>query len=307
MKYEINYYAKDNNLIKENVELIEIETNKRKNSYNNVKYMQFNNKKGYLKCSDSSSPTLDKFEFIICQLGKLLKINMAQTYLVKNNNKIIGIISEDVLKNGEKLEDINSCEFKSNIDMNNPEIINLINSIKKITGVNHKGSPVLDEEKLIPYMIELFPNVIKTITNDKINKICEDYYKMIILDLITGNLDRNRNNYAIIKDKESNYRFSPLFDNATISMPDMPSYLRNINGYLIDEKDIFMYMYQNHNDILKPILDKIKEVEKIKEFLDNITLDILDDSEKEWLYSRVITNIDKVNQLIIDMTKETED
>lgn len=260
-KVNITFY--DNTTeTKKDVLLQKVSDNSSLIGHNKPSAVYFDGKYGFFKnSSHTSKSVLDKYEYIICQLGKKLNIKMAETYKVYSDNNFTGIISESVLdSNDEKMflaKDI--YKLIQNPDTN---LINYINSIKQLALNNNRifkrsnndiwNIPNIDRDEDIDSVIEVFPTLIKKIEPDlhRQNEIIHDYYNMLMLDIITNNVDRNNNNYSLVLDSNNNFRFAHLFDNSTIHIPGLPDNKRRVNGFMIDRDKLLNALFKNHyNDI----------------------------------------------------------
>ncbi|MBR6505009.1 MAG: hypothetical protein IKT41_04815 [Clostridia bacterium] len=231
----------------------------------------FDGKFGFLKDSTyTSKSVLDKYEYIICQLGKMLGIKMAETYKVYFDNNFAGIISESVLDNNtEKM--FLAIDIDTLIQNPDKDLIAYINYIKQLYTTNNQvfhrtngdtwNIPTIDKDEDINTVIELFPNLIKRLESNPIkqNEIIQDYYNMIMLDIITNNVDRNSNNYGLILDKDNHFRFAGLFDNSTTYIPGLPSTKRRINGFMIDRDKLLTVLFKKHYHDIENITKSCSE------------------------------------------------
>jgi len=222
----------------------------------------FDGKYGFFKDSTyTSKSVLDKYEYIICQLGKKLNIKMAETYKVYSENAFNGIISQSVY-NIDKESMFLATDIPRLIQNPDEDLITYINSIKQLSANNtqvfHRNNgiswniPNIDNDDDINTVIELFPTLIKKLETNptKQNEIIQDYYNMIMLDIITNNVDRNNNNFALVLDEQGSFRFANLFDNSTIHIPGLPDNKRRINGFMVDRDKLLNVLFKNHyNDI----------------------------------------------------------
>lgn len=286
-------YISDNNEINVvDVDITQLENKDMLKSFNAPKYIKFGDKYGFLKISESTTPTLDKFEFIISRLGKELGMNIANTFVTLDEfNNITGVISESVLKENEILIEFGSNRLPQLFDIKNTEILELNSKLKSIP-VNI----TLENKEDIFFVLNIFPNIVESFAKpNEVDEIVNDYYKMLMFDLITGNQDRNRNNFAIIKDKEGNHRFSPLFDNSTINIKDKEQNFRNVFGFQIRDLDIFNYLLEYRRDIIDPILDRIEDEDYINNLISSIGEKILDEGQQQWINTRISSNIKGIN------------
>lgn len=243
----------------------------------------FLNKKGFLKNSNNSSKTLDKFEFLISIIGNKLGINMANTYIVRGQNE--GIISENVLLDDEELlmiSDLNNLlkDFFSVEELS--EYRSYLDKLNKIVSTNYTLSIAESTEDIIRN-INYLPILLSKMNLNKnlVDEITKSYIEMLYLDCLSGNKDRNMKNYGIIKTNDNQYRFCPLFDNSTISMPNIDDNYIGLNSILMDRDkvlDILRFLYPNIIDDLE------SKVIDYNEFI-NIQKNILDDNDIKWFDS----------------------
>ena len=248
--------------VKKEIDLIEATNSDSLIGHNKPIPVYFDGKFGFFKNSTyTSKSVLDKYEYIICQLGKKLNVKMAETYKVYSGNNFAGIISESIFDpKTEKMYLANNIsELIQNPDT---ELRNYLKTIKKLALDNdrvfHRDNgdvwhiPNIEDDNSIDVVLEAFPNIIGFLEPnlDRQNEIIHDYYNMIMLDIITNNVDRNNNNYGLVLDENNSIRFAHLFDNSTITIPGLPSNKRRVNGFMIDRDKLLKSLFQNHyNDI----------------------------------------------------------
>lgn len=144
------------------------------------------------------------------------------------------------------------------------------------------------------YSLEL---ILNSLNNQQL-KI--DFFKIMIFDFIIGNSDRHSNNWAIIKNKNNEEHFAPLYDNgsslcALIAEDEIDNFLGDDKlrfNALVDSKsktliridssvkkipshkDVLMYLHANHyNDtapFVKFVIQKLTE-ETISKILRSIS------------------------------------
>jgi len=301
------------NIINANIKVL----SKVDTSYNNVKKVTFGNKEGFYKNSaNTTSFSFDKFEFIIVQIGKMLNVKMAEVYKVKNGNVSLGIISENVCKDYETL--YMYSEITKFINKDNYEVKEVTKSLKdisrnkvKIKSNNHTYEiSVASSKNEIGLVLSSFLTIVNAlnINSDDKRRIREDYFKMIMLDFLTGNVDRSKNNYGLIISEYGEVNFAPLFDNATIDMPGFPNGYQQINGFLLKKSDLLNYLYANYYDDIKSITDTCV---KNRDTLNNKVFDLsskeLDTEEQSWFLSKFNQNLNMIIDKEISMHTELKD
>ena len=238
--------------------------------HNKPTFVQFgegDHREGYWKNSSKTSHSFfDKLEYIICQIGRKLGIKMATTYKVYDESGFCGIISQNVLNDNEQM--YLASQLKGLIQEPSDRLKNYISECNIIFQehlvefVSANGNvwniPVLDSEEDIEKILEAFPRVIIELepNKEKQLKIISDYYQMIMLDLITNNVDRSNNNYGIIIDEFRNIRFTPLFDNSTIRIPGIPNNGRRIYGTIVDRDKLLRVLFKSHYEYIKSIAER---------------------------------------------------
>lgn len=289
---QIKYIDKNFNQIIENLNMITSNTNEI-NSKNAPSKVIFNNKSGFYKKSSNTTVALDKFEYIINILGNKLGVNMANTYLIYDNDRFEGIISENVCKENERLIERGSNEFSEILNSHlgtNEEYIEIINVYRYL--FETYNDTVINNQEDIEKAIEVFPKIMQLLScsEQEIN----NYYKMLFFDIITGNLDRNNRNFGLIIGKE--IRFSPLFDNSTISIPNASYNNRIVHGFNIDQLDIYNYLMTNHFDAIEEIFNNCKDIENINNLITYCSKDLLSEKEYNWLTQRIMPHIKYIAQ-----------
>jgi len=274
----------------------------------NVKY---GNKNGFYKNSaNTSTSSLDKFEFIICQIGKMFNIKMAETYKVYSNNAYLGIISENVCNHHETLY------MYSRISkfINKEELKELIETLEKLgkkkATIKSKGNdykiPVVESPEDIKFVINSFLEVVKSlkISEEEQRSIRQDYFNMIMLDFIINNVDRNKNNYGLIISEYGEVSFSPLFDNSTIDIPSMPKGYQQINGFLINKNKLLDCLYTNYyEDIRYTTQTCLRNRETLSNKVYDLCSNELGISDQEWFFGTFNNNLN----MIVDKELNNED
>ena len=157
---------------------------------------------------------------------------------------------------------------------------------------------VLVPEEDIEKAISLFPKIMSLfqISDEQKQKIEQDYFNMLVLDSVIGNVDRVMDNYGVVQRKNGKIEFSPLFDNATITIPDIPQQYAKINSYLIDKSRIMDVLYEKYYDKIKPITSQILEHrDEYYKFIKDISQKELNESEQRWFVEDTFNkNLDRI-------------
>lgn len=277
--------------------------------YNAPKIVKYDGIIGYNKNSNNTTQSFDKFEYIICAFGKKLGVKMAETYKIYIDNNYMGIISEGIDKVGDiKYDASDLIKLRENNPNNFPidtsgydKIINEYKNLSNPNNIKMIGDSnyiVLDTTEDIEKAISLFPKIMSLfqISDEQKQKIEQDYFNMLVLDSVIGNVDRVMDNYGVVQRKNGKIEFSPLFDNATITIPDIPQQYAKINSYLIDKSRIMDVLYEKYYDKIKPITSQILEHrDEYYKFIKDISQKELNESEQRWFVEDTFNkNLDRI-------------
>ena len=221
----------------------------------------------------------------------------------------MGIISEGIDKLGDiKYDASDLIKLRENNPNNFPidtsgydKIINEYKNLSNPNNIKMIGDSnyiVLDTTEDIEKAISLFPKIMSLfqISDEQKQKIEQDYFNMLVLDSVTGNVDRVMDNYGVVQRKNGKIEFSPLFDNATITIPDIPQQYAKINSYLIDKSRIMDVLYEKYYDKIKPITSQILEHrDEYYKFIKDISQKELNESEQRWFVEDTFNkNLDRI-------------
>lgn len=315
MDVKLKYYVDEENREEKSTTMEVIESvGVGKNETQKVSY--FDGQTGFYKNSSlNTSGMLDDLEFFLSIVGKyVLGFDVAETLKVYDeNNNAIGIISKNVAKENESLMMFsNVCD--AIMENKNPELEVLYKQVVDMrnrtnqTFYNSKGEaferPVLEDEKDIMLVINMFPMSLDyiNIPEQEKEQIKKDYFKMIVFDLLINQADRNNSNYGIIHNNATKEtRFSTLFDNSTIHIPGIPENYCNLNGCLIDRKQMIFCLLNNYpeyvSDIINPLVDN-KEV--ILSKTEKVAQQELTPKEQEWFMPLFRKNINTMAEAVIE-------
>lgn len=279
-------------------------------SHNAPTNVNFANKNGFYKNSaNTSSASLDKFEYIICQIGKMFGVKMAETYKVSKGSNSLGIISENVCNPNESL-----CMYSQIIkllNVNNPNIQESIIKMQEINARSEKSdkyeTPMVEDVEDITTVIDSFLQVCDTlkISEEQKRRIRQDYFNMIMLDFVVNNVDRNKNNYGFIISEDGCVRFAPLFDNSTIAIPDMPKGYQQVNGFLINKQQLLNCLYTGYYDDIKVFTQHcVQNGTQILASVDNLCTEELSPGEQEWFLGEFTSNLHTVAKTEITKAEE---
>lgn len=246
--------------------------------------------KGYQKHTQ-----VDDLEIAICQVGKLLNIDIVEEYRVYNATKqkdsiiIRDIIDDDEFYDVENLKKrflklITSGKLKKEKWVDAAEQLKVANTKEDYKTIIDYGLNVL---KSLPSMLE-----------EDYQKIEKKYFDMLLFDSIINQSERNFKDYGILCDKETKrYSFAPLFDNV------FPSILKNndiiiINGITCNRYELIECLFYNYYDKIKDRVDSI--LNKKDKYLQNIDIILkynLDLSNYNMVLNNIITNLNYFERL----------
>ena len=281
------------NIITSNIEIL----SKSDVGHNAPLNVNFGNKNGYYKNSTSTSDSsFDKFEFVICQIGKMFNIKMAETYKVFSDNYYLGIISENVCNYNETLYMYSTISKFINKD--SEEIKKILAYLENLSSKEKDYKiPIVESPEDIQFVIDSFLQAVRLlkIPEEEQRKIRQDYFNMIILDFIVNNVDRAKDNYGLIINEYGEVRFAPLFDNSTIYVPKIPKGYQQINGFFIAKNNLLDCLYKNYYEDIKSITQTCLHN---RESLNNKVYDLcskeLDPEEQSWFLGTFNENLNMV-------------
>lgn len=264
---DIVYFDGEKEITKENVSIESIpynETYPGQNATNFVDFVKFDSGKlGFFK--KSSSSLWDLFEYIICQVGKKIGIQMSETYKVYDKNTFKGIISKvSYDSENEKMYSID--ELLHTIETPSSCLHSYFDDLKELSRLNRKEFkmpngktffiPIAQTEAEVDKALEAFPILIKELKKDKTQyePVIMDYYKMLMLDLITNNVDRTTSNFDIIEDNNGKIRFAPLFDNSQILIKGFPNDTCRVANFMIKREILLKILFMKHYQYIEPIV-----------------------------------------------------
>ena len=251
--------------------------------YNSPTIVKVNGVKGYKKRSINCE-AFDSFEYLISILGKLLNINVAETYCFDDGS----IFSKSVTNEDEDfitIEDISKI-----IPITDEEISEKQAFDKKLETIvyNDQNHYLAKNNEEIEFVINIFIRMINKMNIDNKDEIIRDYIKMCFFDCLTGNKDRVSCNFGLIKNGDE-YSFAPLFDSSTIAMPNVDDNLVQINNYYIDRNSLLDYIINKYPNYVEDLLNV--DTESIRGILEDISKKMLNENDKKWFDSMVTNNI----------------
>ncbi len=255
--------------------------------YNAPRKVRVNGVVGFRKKS-INCPTFDKFEYLIAQLGKMLGINVADTFLFDDGS----IFSRSVYEEGEEF--LTGEDLLKYVDISDQEVAEKRNFDSSLTTieVNGKKKYVAQTPEEIDYAVTFFIRIINKMNINNKEEIIRGFIRMLFLDILTGNKDRVFGNYGLIK-HGNDFSFAPLFDNSTISYPNIDDRYVQLNNYLIDRNSLYVYLLTNYSNYLRDIFDVDKDmvIEKMKELSDRVFFREEDLNNKKWFEDVVLRRL----------------
>lgn len=267
---------------------------------------------GFLKNSaNTSNAMLDDLEYYMYIIGKhIFDMDFANVSKAYDENGFVGTISENVAKENERLmmyseiittlaseqtEEIQQLAFKyKNLRENN------IKTFVKPNG-DSVTYPVLESEEDMVAAIDMFIETLDQLNISEENKkdIKEKYFQMIVFDLITGQKDRNSNNYGLLYNQVTKQmRFSPLFDNSTIHLPGIPENLCQINGFFMDKKQMMSVLLTHYGEYTSNIINSIVDnKDEIVKRSGDVAERVLTSKEKDWVMPIITDNINMLSEV----------
>lgn len=315
MEVKVQYYI-DENTFKEEETTIEVIENVGVGKNETSKISFLNGATGFYKNSSlNTNGMLDDLEFFLSIVGRyILNVDIADTLKVYDeNNNSIGIISKNVAKEKETLMMFSNIT-DAIAENKTPELEMLFNQVidmRKRTSQTFYHSnghpearPVLEEEKDIMLAINMFPMSLDyiNIPEEEKEQIKKDYFRMIVFDLLINQADRNNSNYGIIHNNETKEtRFSTLFDNSTIHIPGIPENYYNLNGCLIDRKQMISCLLDNYSEYVSDIINPIvNSQESILSRTEKVATGVLTEKEQEWFMPLFRNNLDTMKEITLE-------
>ncbi len=240
--------------------------------------------KGYYKKSRNNR-TFDSFEYLISILGKMLNIKVTDTYIFEDGS----IFSKSVIEENEEL--IMYMDLLKYVSVSEEEIYEVKTFNNKLEKIKLNGSStgyIINDFNDIDYAINIFIRIIKKLNLNNEEEVIKDYIRMCFLDCLTGNKDRTGGNFGLKKTPKG-FEFAALFDNSTISYPNVPDNLVGINMYYFDRKILMQYIIKNYPHYVEDIMSI--DFNKVRNDMNKLSGNILDNQEKNWFDNSVTDNI----------------
>lgn len=250
-----------------------------------------NNKiKGYLKMKDNG--LIDIIDLTISQIGKLLDVSVTDIYRVEDEKHNKGILSVDILNdkiisNKTIGEIINSHYNKVLTENTYPSWIRQLLSLP-----SSDDKQVISDEVSLKTLIELPLDIIyeeyKDMTQDDKDTYKKAYFKMLIFDYLTNQLDRNSENFGISITKENKVILSPLYDNGCVI--DTDNLEENTMRFMMkvcDRSAFIQVLFKYYFDEIKEFVIRCTQDREVMHKIDTIIDTYLDENDALW-YKGVI-------------------
>lgn len=265
-----------------------------------------NHIKGYLKMKDNN--LVDDADLAISQIGKLLNVFVTDIYRIEDNKHNQGILSVDIM-NEDTLE---SKTIGSIINKHYGKVLNqdhYSSWVKELMSLPDSGKETpLQDELSLKTLIELgftiifeeYPNM-----SDKEKKSYkQNYFKMLVFDFLTNQLDRNSENFGILILKDKRIQFAPLYDNGCVV--DYEHLNENSARFMMkicDKKAFIQVLFKYYFDEIKDFIEKMIGSKEIQAKIENIIDVYLDENDALWYKGIIDLNLKTLKKLYIEKTE----
>lgn len=197
---------------------------------------------GYFKNTDQIDRS-DDLEIVINYLGRLLGVEMAEEYRVFGpDGAPIGLFSRDAAANGGRFVEARSL-VQSLRERLRPEQLAHEAWIAQWIALsrrpafpdlpdNYEYRGETPQDCLSALLLPL--RVLKALGYAPEERFLQAYLRMICFDLCIGQTDRTLDNFGILAYDDGSCALAPLFDNATLEKPYLPSNLYSLCGVVLD-------------------------------------------------------------------------
>ena len=280
----------------------------------NLKEVLVNNtKKAYQKINSKSND----YELIISDIAYLLKINYASTYRVFDAKmEPQGTLHLSFTEKNERF--LNFEEVLRFVKEESPKFNlkqKLIEYHDRHIKMGLKTANTKDEYLgNIDYVLSLF-KALPDITEENIAELKKDYLNMKVFELLTNSLDNNLENIGLMVNKESlkkyTYRLSPSYNKYTTTIESLNENQTICNFYIVDKKELLIYLMKQHYDDIKELLSLISNNNEIlKELTRQVIKEHLEYEQYDKYTNQIESNIDMITNLVKskkEITPDTEE
>lgn len=209
-------------------------------------------------------------EIVLCQIGTVLGINMADTVCIYSNNNnfdldaIVSISAAqfpyEQFKCFREMRDELFLELQTGGIPFTPWIKRWEKIRKRKKFFEYGTYDVLaycdkDYSDTVEFAIQVSNLYCKQHSISLLN-FQYDYLKMLLFDIFCGQADRSPSNYGIVINQYSQTaKLAPLFDNATLNKPYMNADQVGLNHVILDRNKLIRVLYNIWNNEILDILN----------------------------------------------------
>ena len=248
----------------------------------------------------------DDLDIVNSEIADLLDISASKVYRIETNLNVIGVVNISVKDNSEQQVGMDLLINKV-IKLIKDRTIDLAPWLKSYFSLPiGDKSYILSSENDVVSAIEMGIKsicLLFKLNNDQIEKLKEDYIKMIYFDFISNNSNRGFNTYSIIANKDMSYKkLSPIYDyNNDIESKDY--YL--FNNVYIDKSALISTLYSKYYDYIKKVSKGLRDNSGL--YLESMNLIIdnnIDEINAIKVKNNYKTNVEVVKTLENSRSKE---
>ncbi len=255
----------------------------------------------YYRKDSRNTGNSDDIEMLINFIGRYLGVNMAyEERCLTLSGSAEALISRDVVKDDTQhfysmrevagfIADL-PCVEKSIIDKWRDEYrqLNCLAYPDCKDAFELRASKPTEVAMVIRYGL-LASSVLDKAGMIDLGEFRNDYFNMLFLDCLTGQVDRTLGNYGLIYDKQNNHiDFAPLFDNATLKKPYTEDGVCMINGYICDREMVFKELAA-YDDFLAIAAKALDKEDQLIGHLKKLSEVFLEESQKKLLFENLET------------------
>lgn len=145
------------------------------------------------------------------------------------------------------------------------------------------------------YCLEMILNSLST------NELKRDFFKIMIFDFIIGNSDRHSNNWAIIKTKDTQECFAPLYDNGSSLCALINEH--EIANYLSKDKLKLSSLVDSKSKTLVRINGNVKKIPTHKEVLQYLHDNYYENTRQFAEIAILKLNTEKIEEILYQVNK----
>lgn len=239
-----------------------------------------NNLIGYRKLT-SVVGQKNGIERILCQIGNVLKIPMADSLCIfsgGNTSYLDSTVSISVVQSSSE-KFVNFREMKDELFFDlQSGVISETSWIKRWKNIRKRKNELFDVHATsdndyndtVEFALQVSNLYCEKYSLSLLN-FQQDYIKMLLFDILCGQADRSASNYGIIINQpDKTARLSPLFDNSTLTKPYMTIEQIGLNHVILDRRKLIHTVHKIWgNEIQKATECFINNKEKILYLITN--------------------------------------